>query len=69
VRQLSEPERYQYIPSKPGYRPADLHGAVNFADCLRDRVPCAWCGQLIDDHGFDTYCRSPHRDDLGLTAY
>jgi hypothetical protein len=69
MKQLSELEFNQYIPSKPGYRPDDLRGAINFAACQRDRVPCAWCGQHLNDHGFDTYCRSPHRKDLGLKPY
>jgi hypothetical protein len=68
MKRLSDLERSQYIPSKPGYRADDLHGAINLA-CRRDRVPCAWCGQDFNDHGFDTYCRSPHRKDLGPKPY
>jgi hypothetical protein len=63
------PEAHMYTPSKPGYRMRDLHDAINFADCQRDRVPCAWCGELVDDHGFDTYCGKPRRTDLGLKPY
>jgi hypothetical protein len=63
-----DPEDHMYRPSMPGYRTPDSH-AINAAACHRDRIPCAWCGGLIDDHGFDTYCRKPRRPDLGLKPY
>jgi hypothetical protein len=58
-----------YTPSKPGYRIADLDDAIDFAACQRDRIPCAGCGELVDRHGFDTYCRGPRRTDLGLSPH
>jgi hypothetical protein len=63
------PEVHMYRPSKPGYRMTDLHDDINLAACMKDRVQCAWCGELFDDHGFDTYCRKPRRTDLGLKPY
>ena len=69
MKQLSELEPTQYTPSKPGYRPDDLGGDFDFAACLRDSVRCAWCGQQPNVHGFDLYCLSPRRKDLGLKPY
>jgi len=45
-----------YTPSIPGYRIGRLNGAIDLARCARDRVPCQWCGQLLERHVFDTYC-------------
>jgi hypothetical protein len=64
-----DPEAHMYTPSKPDYRTPDLGNSVNFADCQRDHIRCAWCGELFDDHGFDTYCRKPRRTDLGLKPH
>ena len=58
-----------YTPSKPGYRIARLNNAIALAHCQQDEVPCAWCGERLDAHVFDTICPIPPRPDLGLIAY
>lgn len=65
----SSAERRMYTPSEPGYRIARLKDAINFAACQRDHVPCAWCGEQLDRHVFDTYCPGSPRKDLGLSPY
>lgn len=62
-------EKRIYTPSKPGYRIAHLDNAIAFDRCARDQIPCAWCGELLALHVFDTVCRAAPRPELHLTPH
>jgi hypothetical protein len=66
---ISAGGKRMYTPSRPGYRIAPLNNAIAFDRCVRDRIPCAWCGELLDLHVFDTICPSPPQPELGLTPH
>ncbi len=58
-----------YTPSRPGYRIAYLNNAIAFDRCVRDGIPCAWCGEVLDLHVFDTVCPTAPRPELGLNPH
>ncbi len=62
-------EKRMYTPSKPGYRIAHLDNAIAFDRCARDQIPCAWCGELLALHVFDTVCPAAPRPELHLTPH
>jgi hypothetical protein len=58
-----------YTPSRPGYRIAQLNNAIAFDRCVRDRILCAWCGEVLDLHVFDTVCPTAPKPELGLSPH
>jgi hypothetical protein len=61
--------KLMYTPSRPGYRIAHLRDAIAFDRCVRDGIPCAWCGEQLDLHVFDTVCPIAPRPELGLNPH